>query len=110
MAKSVKAKANATEKKLAKDVGGYRQPASGALDGMKGDVVMDEYLLDSKETGAKSIIVSSKDLNKVSKEAREMGRTPALVLKLSGVQLGTAKQWVCLPLRDFMELVEDESN
>lgn len=106
--KGVKVKANETEKRLAKELGGSRVPASGALDGAKGDISTKDFLIDSKETGAKSIVVTSQQLNKISKEAREAGRDPALILTLEGAQLGTSKEWVCIPLRVFKEMTNDD--
>ncbi len=108
--KSVKAKANETERRLAQDLGGHRVPASGAVDGMKGDVTTKDFLIDSKETGSKSIIISATQLNKISKEAREVGKNPALQIQLGQVQLGTSRQWVMIPLRVFKELTEDDSS
>ena len=105
--KSIKKQANEREKRIAKDLGGSAVPASGSLDGAKGDVSTDQFLIDSKHTSSKSMIVTSKMLNKISKEAREIGKTPALILELGEVQLGTSKEWVCIPKRVFQEMVDD---
>ena len=102
--KSVKQKANATEKQLAKDLGGHRVPNSGSIDGLKGDVSTDDFLIDSKETGSRQLMVTGQMINKITKEAREAGKNPALVLTLGQVPLGTARQWVCIPLHVFQEM------
>ncbi len=96
--KSVKQKANETEKKLAKKLGGCRRPMSGAIGGLKGDVSTDTFLFDSKETIDSSIRVRLDDLFKISKEANAEGKHPALVLSLKG------QQWVCIPLDVFKEM------
>lgn len=104
---SVKAKANKTEKDLARELGGHAVPASGAIDGFKGDVTTDKFLIDSKETASKSLMISSTMLNKICKEAREAGKRPALHLKLGQAALGTSREWMCIPIQDFKELVND---
>jgi len=107
--KSVKQIANETEARLAKDLGGRTVPASGALDGAKGDVSTADFLIDSKQTGAASIIVSAKQLNKITKEAREANRKPALKLQLEGIQLGVAKEWMLIPLHVFKEITREHN-
>lgn len=101
-----KAQAQRTERKLAHDLNGRATPNSGAIDGMKGDVTTDKFLLDSKETGAKSIVISAAMLNKISKEAREAGKRPGIVITLGRVALGTARQWALVPIQDFQEMTD----
>ena len=97
---SVKAKANATEKKLAKKLGGRTQPSSGAFPGLKGDIKTDAFLFDSKETVHNSISVKKEDLMKITKEANIESKHPALVLTIGN------QEWVCLPLNTFKEMVD----
>lgn len=108
--KSVKQRANETEKRLAQDLGGHRVPNSGSIDGLKGDVSTDDFLLDSKETGSRQLIVTGQMISKITNEAREAGKEPGLVLTIGQVPLGVPRQWVCVPLHVFQEMISDESS
>lgn len=105
--KSYREQATVTEDHIAKSLGGKRIPNSGAMDGAKGDVKTKDFLIDSKETGANSIVVSASQLNKISKEAREAGKSPALVITLGQTSLGTSRQWAIIPIGNFRELIDD---
>ena len=102
---SVKALANAHEKELADKLGGIRQPASGAIPGFKGDIKVDNFLLDSKQTTNNSIVVSTRDLTKISEEAQQEGRLPGLVLTLS-TPIHISREWAAIPLEVFQELLK----
>jgi len=91
------------EAEIATKVGGRVQPASGALDHKKGDVVLEDFLLDSKGTEGTSIIVRGVDLTKISREAEQMGKIPALVLTLDMPRYNE-QDWVVLPLSAFEDL------
>lgn len=104
--KTVKDKANKKEKKLAKDFGGRRQPMSGALDGMKGDIVTEDFLFDSKMTGKTSINVSTEMLAKISGEAYGKKKYPVLVLSFEVMPEPISPDWVVLSKRDFEEIME----
>lgn len=105
---SVKAKANKTEKVLAKKLGGFRQPASGAIEGMKGDVVTKSYLYDSKETKHMSISLSYDMLQKLILEAYDADKDPVLVLTYNEVKRG-CKEFAVVPLNLWQE-VSGETN
>jgi len=68
------------EQKIAKKLGGRRIPCSGVSRDFKGDVITDKLLIDCKygEQIPKKLIDW---WNKIEKEAKEMGKKPALVLK-----------------------------
>jgi len=91
--KSVKAKANDTEKRLSKQYGAKKHPASGALAGFKGDFSDKAFLYDAKEDqkGKGRITVRVEDLMKISREANAQSRHPALVLVFGKTS------WVLLP-------------
>ena len=107
--KSMKARVNKHEKDLADDLGGYRQPASGALEGMKGDIRLDTFLLDSKETETGTLILSVKEFTKITREARECGREPGLIATLHKLPVTVSKEWAVIPLEIFAQLLEDAS-
>jgi hypothetical protein len=102
---SVKHEANETEKELAKVLGGKRQPMSGALPGHKGDIMMEEFLLDSKQTRSNILNVTTRDLTKISDEAHQMSKFPGLVMTLQ-TPIQTPSTWVAIPLEIFAEIIE----
>ena len=104
--KGVKAKANETEKTQAKKLGAFKTPVSGAIDGLKGDYVVDDFLFDSKETSKASISLSVKDFAKVTREAHQAGKHPALTLKVPLVPGTVSQEWVAIPLDVFSEMLE----
>lgn len=102
---SVKAQANAQEKKLAKKLGGIRQPQSGATDKHKGDIKLEDFLLDSKQTINNSILVTTKDLVKICHEAHQDQRDPGLILTLN-TPTHVPSEWAVIPLTVFIEVLE----
>ena len=100
--KSKKRQCNEHEKKLAKKVGGLRQPNSGAVPGYPGDVRTKDFLLDLKETEFYSISLKMSDLLKLQKEADSQGKDPVLVLGFSKVKRGG--QFAVIPLDIFNEM------
>ena len=108
--KSRKALVNDHEKQLAKKLGGRRQKNSGALPAHKGDIVLSNFLLDSKETVNNSIIVSGRDLVKITHEADGENRVPGLVLTLSNLPDVTPNEWVMIPLSVFVYMVNNKQD
>lgn len=102
--KSVKDKANKTEKRLAKRLGGSRQPGSGMFSCMKGDVKTPELLIDSKETDRDSFSLTTKMLAKIEEESHTQRKVPAIVLKFNEAKLGMIKEWIVLPLEEYERL------
>lgn len=96
------------EKKASKRLGGSLTPASGALDYAKGDIKKSHFLIDSKATNKDSFRVTKEQLQKISREALDAGKTPALLVQfvddLGGLTGGGS--WVVLPERVFKELAE----
>lgn len=91
-----------TEKKLATLLAGRRQTASGSTMFAKGDVELPEFLLDSKETHAGVAKLDGAELVKINRQAREVGKTPGLVLTLHSIKaLGCPKQWAVIPIDEF---------
>ena len=104
--KNNKREALRRERKLAKDLGGRTQPNSGSLDGFKGDVVIDGFTIDDKHVGfdstAKSYILTTEILNKITFEAYEQDREPVLILKFyKGMSKHYPTEWVLCPRRVF---------
>lgn len=95
----------ASEKKLAKQLGVRARPASGAMEGAKGDIPVGRTLMEAKSTTNDSMSVKLDWLAKIGHEARSEGKTPALsVTFVDGT--GAPKrdgQWVLVPLHVWNE-------
>ena len=104
---SVKSKANKNEKRLAKKLGGRRQPASGAIDGYKGDIITKEYLYDDKSTKHFSLPLKFEMLQKLAKEAIDSHREPVLAVTFDSVKIGE-KDFVVIPMSLWQELTGEQ--
>jgi hypothetical protein len=102
---SLKARVNAHEQDLADRLEGVRQPLSGAISGYKGDIKLDHFLLDSKETSADTLGVSRADIVKINREACGERKEPGLVLTWNKMAEGCPKEWVMIPLEVFQRMV-----
>ena len=76
------------EKKLAKQLGGRVQPASGALPFNKEDVKTDRYLIQTKLTTKKQYTIKQQDLDTLLINATKIGKQAAFILSIGG------KSWV----------------
>jgi len=104
--KTRKERVNDHEQDLADRLGGMRQPNSGALVQHKGDVILEKFLLDSKETEAAVINVTGHDLTKITREADGERKLPGLVLTIRRVPATVEKEWVCIPISVFARMLE----
>ena len=99
----------ASEKKVAKSVGGRLTPASGAMAGAKGDVRLPNFLLEAKSTSDQTMRVELHWLQKISHEALSIGKQPALSIRFVNPD-GSPKKggsFVAIPEYLFKELVND---
>ena len=97
----------ASEKKLAKSIGARLTPASGAIEGAKGDFKVSDFLFEAKSTIHDSIKLDKDFFLKITHEAKFTGKTPALSVSFVNGD-GSAKkdgEWVCIPLNYFKVLV-----
>ena len=104
--KSVKEVSDASERQVAKELGGRRVTGSGCVDSLKGDVKTDDFLLEMKSTSSKSFILPKDIVSKICREAREAGKKPGLIFKFEKTPLGVPNTWVLLPLNEFKSLIE----
>jgi hypothetical protein len=98
-----------SEKRLAKALGLRQRPASGALQGAKGDMEAGQALIEAKSTVHSSIKLELAWLAKIAREARAQGKTPALTLSFT---TGDGRpvpggQWVCIPLHEWVMIKGD---
>lgn len=96
------------EDRVAKKMGGKKQPASGAMLLHKGDVLSGRYLVEAKTSGKKSIRVSQSWLEKISDEAAQTNKIPLLALGFPNIRLGVDRDWVCVPMKEFVKLKEEK--
>lgn len=84
--------ANRREKLLARQMGGalHRQSGAGRV---KGDFTVGQFKCDLKSTKGKSITVTSAMLDKITNEAWDVGKDPAIVLDFGD------KVWYVIPER-----------
>lgn len=96
-----------SERKTAKRLGGITRPGSGAVAGAKGDILLPDYLIENKSTEHKSISLKLEWLDKISVEAREEGRIPALSIQFVDKQGNSKKRgrWVLIPEDEFLDVI-----
>lgn len=96
------------EKKVAKRLGGKVRAGSGSVEGYKGDVELPDYLVENKTTINKSLSIKQDWLVKISVEAREAGRVPALAIQFVDSQGNSTRfgRWVMIPEENFKEITE----
>lgn len=95
------------DREIARQVRGKLRPASGAIDGFKGDqttqvfsVPLTTALLESKSTEKKSLSVKLEWLEKITTEALMAGRTPVFVMTIG------KSRWYCVP--DYLICSEEQ--
>ncbi len=96
------------EQRAAKRLGARQTPASGAMEGAKGDLRKDGFLIESKATTAASLSVKHAWLAKITKEAEDAGKVPALIVQFTDAHGNVLRDggWVMLRESTFRELVE----
>ena len=96
-----------SEVRVAKEMGGRVRPASGAMEGAKGDVDLGNVLLEAKSTVHASISIKHDWLIKISREARSEGKTPALSVSFVDPNGKDVKDgdWVLIPAYKFREII-----
>jgi hypothetical protein len=93
------------ERRVAKRTGGICVPASGAFKGLKGDVSHSLHLFECKTTAKKSMRLEQKWLTKISREAAMKHKDPALVFSFPDMASDVDQDWVALPLKVLVELM-----
>jgi len=96
------------EKLTAKRLNGRARAGSGAIEGYKGDIEFADFLLENKSTINASFSVKLAWLNKISREAREEGKTPGLSIQFVDNQGKPVRhgRWVMIPEDEFKEAFE----
>lgn len=94
------------EDRVADALGGYRQKASGALPGNRGDVKGIELLGECKRTDKKSISITIAYLEKITHEAVAYDRIPAVAIEFGSTPKLVSRDWVMVPAEFMQELLE----
>ena len=94
------------EDRVAKKMKGKKQPASGAQLLHKGDVLSGNFLVEAKTSGKKSIRVNQAWLEKISNEAAQTNKIPVLALGFPNMPVPHDRDWVCVPMKEFVKLTE----
>ena len=99
------------ERRASKRLGGQLTPASGAMDGAKGDFHLPTFLVESKTTEFASLSIKHEWLVKIYKEAIGRGKQPALIFQFVD---GQGKpiydgSWVAIPESVFEDIVNAQS-
>lgn len=100
------------EKRVAKKLRGEEQRGSGNQPFKRGDVkaceenVQVELLVECKTTEARSIRVEAKWLEKITREALEAGKEPALSIEIQQVKPGTPRDWTMVPTEVLNNLLD----
>lgn len=104
-----------SERRVARVLGARQTPASGALCGAKGDATLEckdyRFRIESKATANKSLGVKYEWLEKITKEALETNRLPALTVSFvtpGGVECSNG-DWVMIPRYLFQEVFVKEA-
>lgn len=94
------------EKRAAKRMGGRQQPGSGSQQHSKGDIKLERFLVESKSTIHESLGLKLEWFRKISKEAIDINREPALAIQFVDGAGRTIPDgdWVAVPARVFKEL------
>lgn len=96
---NIKKWANKQETLVAKQLGGKKTPASGAMKFMPGDIMLDGgILIDLKSTSKGQVIVTEDMLAKLEGDASVNAKSPALILNFVGSTKLRNKKWVVYPI------------
>jgi hypothetical protein len=97
-----------SEKSLAHRLGGTQTLASGAMYGDKGDIRLPDFLVESKSTQKDSLAIQLSWLVKISHEALNSHKHPALAINFTNDHgcSQVSGRWVAIPESLFTHLVE----
>lgn len=100
-----------SEENLSKRLGMKQQPGSGNMEGAKGDLKGQKFLIEAKSTIHDSVSVELSWLAKINYEARDMAKNPALAVTFV-TKDGKPRdygRWVMIPETLFEELTDENS-
>ena len=94
-----------SERKTAKRLGTKPNAGSGSIEGFKGDITLADFLVENKSTEHRSISLKMDWLDKIGREAREVGKLPALSIQFVDKQGNSVVggRWVLIPEDEFQD-------
>ena len=95
----------ASEQRLTRELHAKSRPASGAMEGAKGDLQVGRFPIEAKSTTQVNMTLKHGWFAKIGKEARSEAKTPALAISFINED-GSAKMdgdWVAVPRYKFEE-------
>jgi hypothetical protein len=96
-----------SEQRVAKSLKALLTPASGALRGAKGDMVLHEFRMEAKSTIGHSVAIQLAWLVKIQHEANSSGSQPGVIISFVTPEgKGRVQDWVLIPKSTFEELRE----
>ncbi|WP_266032528.1 hypothetical protein [Brucella intermedia] len=98
----------ASEKRLTRQLQAKGRPASGAMEGAKGDIDLETVLMEAKSTTSLSLGLKLEWLAKIAREARQEGKSPALIISFVNPDGKPVidGEWVCVPRHVWEENVK----
>ena len=78
----VKKKSQKKERQRASELGGKTQPGSGAQWHAKGDIKLENYLIEHKYTDKKGYTLTNEIFLKVEKEALSIAKIPLMLIEI----------------------------
>jgi hypothetical protein len=94
------------EKRLAKDLGAKRTPMSGAKDTSPADMLLGNYVIESKATNKDSIVLHKEWLDQLKQSPINFGKIPTLVLDFTN----TSDRYIVLDEADFKKIIKEDNN
>jgi len=97
---TIKKKAIKQEKRLSEKLGAKLTPQSGAQDTSPGDMILGNYIIESKSTSKKSISLKQEWLNQLKQSPINYKKIPTLILEFS-----KQEKYVILDFDDFQRII-----
>ena len=85
--KNVKRKSQKKENQVAKEIGGNVTKGSGNTFTDKGDIKLDDYLIEHKYTEGKSYSLTKQTFDKIEREAQAVAKLPAMIIEIQNRKL-----------------------
>lgn len=97
------------EAKAGKRINARVNIGSGAIDGLKGDLTTNDFLIESKSTQKASLSIKHKWLQKIQKEALGVNKDPALLIQFTTSTGDIIKDgsWVMITENHWKQLMGD---
>lgn len=104
---STKTKSLKNEQRLGEEIGFKTTPGSGNTPWAtkKGDGSHPEIMFELKETESDRISITTRGVGKLTREARNVGKEPAIVLSAYGLPEPIPKEWVCVTKEMFIAML-----